>query len=75
MKDIPGPTKITLESHDKKHSSELNWDAGLDDILDAFYGLCIAATFHPESILNVMKDWVEEKMDGMEAFKNIDDSC
>lgn len=63
------PTKITLESHNKKHSSELNWDAGLDDILDAFYGLCIAATFHPESILNVMKDWVEEKMDGMEAFK------
>lgn len=69
------PTKITLEALGHKHSSELSWDASIVDILDSFYGLCIAATFHPESILNVMKDWVEEKMDGMEAFKNIDESC
>ena len=67
------PTKITLEAHGHKHSSELNWDAGLDDILDAFYGLCIAATFHPETILSYMQEWLDEKKSCMTAFKENDE--
>lgn len=67
------PTKITLEAHGCKHSSELSWDAGIVDILDSFYGICISATFHPELILSHMQEWLDEKKSCMTAFKENDE--
>lgn len=67
------PTKITLEALGHKHSSELSWDAGIVDILDAFYGMCISATFHPETILSNMQEWLDEKKSCMAAFKENDE--
>jgi hypothetical protein len=59
-------TIISIEQHGNKHYSELSWDAGIDDILDSFYGLCVAASFEPKHILEYMKDWSEERLNNME---------
>lgn len=57
------PTRLTLEAYGNKHSSELSWDASISDILDSFYGLCVSATFTPNTILERMKDWLDEHME------------
>lgn len=54
-------TILSLEHAGYKHTSELPWDASLDDIFDSLYGLCTAATFRPESVLDGMKEWLENK--------------
>lgn len=41
----------------------LAWNAGMDDFLDAFYGLCVSATFMPKTILIHMKEFAEEKLE------------
>lgn len=61
-------TIISLEQHGKKHTSEINWDAGMNDILDALYGLCVAATFHPTQVLEGIRDWVDEKLEDNKIF-------
>ena len=66
----PEKTIVTLESHGKKHSSELNWDAGIYDILNAFYGLCVAATFDPVQVVKGMREWSEEKCENFEYLFN-----
>ena len=66
------PTKLIIEHADNKITAELPWDANLDDLLDAFYGLCVAHTYHPISILTHMEDWLRERMDGIEMLKNTD---
>ena len=66
----PEKTIVTLESHGKKHSSELNWDANLSDILDAFYGLCVAATFDPVTVVKGMREWSEEKCENFDYLFN-----
>ena len=62
-----GKTIISLEQSGNKHISELPWDASIEDMLDSFYGLCVAATFHPKNILEYMKDWSEERLRGMDG--------
>lgn len=54
---------LTMESNAMKFISELPWDAGMDDILDAFFGLCISATFAPKTILTQMKEFADEKLE------------
>lgn len=54
---------ITMEQTDgKKMITELSWDAGMDDILEAVYGMCIGLTFHPSTVLEVMKDFADERL-------------
>lgn len=55
-------TIISLEHAGYKHTSELPWDANLDDLLNAFFGLCVSATFYPNNILECMKEFAEEKL-------------
>ena len=57
------PTKITIEANGFKHSSELNWDASIDDLIQSFYGLCIAASWIPTTVLENMKSFAEEHLD------------
>ena len=62
-------TVLTLEHADRKVSTELNWDASMEDLLDAFYGACIATTWHPTTILEGMKVFAEEHLDAFECDK------
>lgn len=56
-------TVLTLEHADRKIATELNWDAGMEELLDAFYGACIATTWHPITILEGMRDFAEERLE------------
>lgn len=62
-------TVLTLEHADRKVSTELNWDASMEDLLDAFYGACIATTWHPTTILEGMKAFAEEHLEAFECDK------
>jgi len=54
--------KITIENYGKKMSVETdNEDVGIDEYMDIFYGLLISATFHPKTVLNGFKDFIESK--------------
>lgn len=55
------PTVITLDHGNQKVTVELPWDAGMDDILNAFYGMCVCATFAPKTVLLGMKEFVNER--------------
>lgn len=56
-------TILTIEHNNMKFISEMPWDAGMDDMLDVFYGLCVSATFAPKTILSHMKEFAEEKLE------------
>jgi hypothetical protein len=55
------PVILTLECGGVKITSEMAWDASIEDLLNSFYGLCVGATFHPEALVKVMQEWAEEK--------------
>ena len=56
-------TRLTLECNDGHRYiwESPYFDDTLDDILEAFYGLLIAASWQPENVINGMKDFVEER--------------
>lgn len=56
-------TVLALEHADRKITTELNWDAGMEELLDAFYGACVATTWHPTTILEGMRDFAEERLE------------
>ena len=54
-------TRLTLTVGDRTVTCELNrWDPTIDELVEAFAGLCITQTFYPSSILNGMKAYIEE---------------
>lgn len=54
-------TRLTLECGDRKVSWEMPYtDIGIDDLIDAFYSLCIGITFFPKTVENGFSNWVEE---------------
>ena len=55
------PVILTLECGGVKITSEMAWDANIEDLLNSFYGLCVGATFHPEALVKSMQEWAEEK--------------
>ena len=60
-KDDKIRTKLIFESEDNRYTWESPYaDASMDDILPAFYGLLVAATWQPCTIIKCMKDFVEE---------------
>lgn len=56
-------TKLTLESHGRKFSAEMNWDCDCEGLLDAFLGLSVAATYPYKTMLKVMHDWSKEQLE------------
>lgn len=55
---------ITMEQTDgKKMVTELSWEAGMDDVLEAFYGMCVGLTWAPVTVLEAMKDFADERLD------------
>ena len=54
--------KITIENYGKKMSVETNnEDVSVEDYIEIFYGLLITATFHPITVLDGFKDFIESK--------------
>ena len=52
-----------LNSDGNKFSVELSWDVGIDELLNSFYGMLVASTYHPQAILRGMKEFVEDHED------------
>lgn len=54
--------KITIENYGKKMSVETDHeDVDINEYMDIFYGLLVTATFSPETVLNGIKDFIEDK--------------
>ena len=69
-------TKLTLESY----GNVIYWEspysnASMEDLLYAFYGLCVAATWLPKTVLENMQDFAEEHLSVYEnnITQNIED--
>lgn len=59
-----GKTIISFETFEgKKFISELHWDANINDVLDAFVGMMVSATFPYETVLSEMHDFSEEALE------------
>lgn len=56
-------TRLTLECNDGHRYiwESPYFDDSIDNIIEAFYGLLIASGWHPESIIDELKDFVEEQ--------------
>ena len=63
------PVILSLECGGVKFTSEMAWDASIEDLLNSFYGLCVGATFHPEAFVKVMQEWAEEKQNSFLKFE------
>lgn len=56
-------TKLSLESWGKTHSFETSYsDMDATELVEAFYGLMVSATFSEVGTLEVMRDFAEEKL-------------
>ena len=55
------PTKLTLSHAGITMSAELPWDAGLDDIMEAFVG-CLRGISFGEWVVEGIKEWCEANL-------------
>lgn len=71
MYNEPNLTRLTLECGEKKVSWEIpHNDVSIDELINAFYSLCIGVTFHPNTVIDWMKVWVDEHTDDDESVDN-----
>ena len=62
LNENPG-TKLSLENWGKIHSFETSHsDMDTTELVEAFYGLMVAATFSEIGTLEVMRDFAEERL-------------
>lgn len=55
--------KLIYETQDQRLTWEFPFiDPSLDDILEAFYGMLVSTTWHPESIAQAMYDFGKERL-------------
>jgi hypothetical protein len=45
------PMRITIESHGRKYTAELAWDANIEDVTEALRGLLIASGWGAELVM------------------------
>jgi hypothetical protein len=54
--------KIEIESYGKKYSTELNYeDSAVDEYIDVFTNLLVCVGFHPDTIINGLKEYIDDK--------------
>ena len=54
--------KITIENYGKKMSVETDHeDVSMDEYMDMIFGLLVTATFHPQTVIDGFRSFVEEK--------------
>ena len=67
-------TKLTLESFENTVTWESpHSDVNMEDLLSAFYGLCIAVTWMPQTVLEEMKAFAESHLEVLNLNK--EDIC
>ena len=54
------PTILSIEHNGNKFTAELSWDADMEDLTNAFYTLCIGATFPHTLVIRGIKEFLEE---------------
>ena len=63
MNKTQNKTKLTLENYDKTISWETPYnDVTMEELLFAFYGLCVSATWTPITVLESMQTFAEEHL-------------
>lgn len=55
------PTILQVKTGHGVITQELSWDAGADELCQAFYTALVGMTFVPEGILQAMEDFVNER--------------
>jgi hypothetical protein len=56
------PNKITIENHGQKFTAEFNhFDTTVEEVLDAFIGLMVAAGYYLDSIEEYIKERANEE--------------
>lgn len=55
--------KLSLTMYGRTHSSTMPNDADMDDLIDAFIGLCVCATYQYETIVRTLRDRAQEIID------------
>jgi len=66
-------TKLTMEVGDTVTSWEVPYtDCDMDDLLNAFFSLCIGHTWLPSTILESMKNFAENNMSVLNPGKDED---
>lgn len=54
------PTVISITSSGNVHTTTLAGDANMYDMLQGFYGLCVASGWNPETVIKGMYEFVEQ---------------
>ena len=52
------PTELTIKTTEHVVKQELPWDVSIEDLCQAFYGACVSITFHPDTVLQGMKNFL-----------------
>lgn len=66
--------KMSISQHGKTFTWETDaWDCDMEDFLEAFYGMMIGATYHPETVLRSMKEFAEERLECWEKDDDADE--
>ena len=67
------PTILKFSHSGFTHTAELPWDTGMEDLLQSFYGLCVASGWMPSTVLEAMHEfahssdvynWIEPDAEG-----------
>lgn len=62
--DFKQPTKLSVSNYGNTVTWEtLHSDVSIEEMINAFYTLCIGITFVPSTVLQGMKDFVESKLE------------
>lgn len=52
---------LSLEVYGKKVTVDFDHeDLNMTELLEAFYGMCVAHTWHPETVIKSMSNFVDE---------------
>ena len=56
-------SKLTFENNGFKHSSELPWDASVEDLFDAILGVGVSATYSYKMLLKTFYEKSKELLE------------
>lgn len=70
MKRDEVKTRLIFENNENRFIWESPYDdVTMEDILNALYGLCVSATWCPDTVIKSMKDFAEERAMYVEGDK------
>lgn len=55
------PTVLKFEHGGVTQTVELPWDANMEQILQAFYGMCISSTWMPSTVIESMYEFAKDQ--------------